>query len=75
MKFVDCNKIALSTVLLPGVGVLAETLTPVGVVAPGESYLVSDVVNAPTGALSQAQLGWSAPRPEVPEMVRYYSDR
>lgn len=56
MDFLHFKRIALVVFLLPGVGVFAQTSPPVGVVAAGGTALVSDLVNAATGALSRAEV-------------------
>jgi hypothetical protein len=57
MNLLDSKRMALALFLLPGVGVLAQTSTgPLGVVGVAGPTLASDLVNAATGALSQAQV-------------------
>jgi 6-phosphogluconolactonase (cycloisomerase 2 family) len=56
MEFLHCKRIALAVFLLPGVGAFAQTSLPVGVIAAGGSTLGSYLVNAATGALSQAEV-------------------
>ena len=58
MKILDSKRIAFALFLLPGVGAFAQTSTQglLAVVGAAGPTLASDLVNAATGALSQAQV-------------------
>jgi hypothetical protein len=56
MKFADSKRMAFALFLLPGVFAQTSTQGPLAVVAANGTTLVSDLVNAATGALSQAQV-------------------
>jgi 6-phosphogluconolactonase (cycloisomerase 2 family) len=58
LNFLNSKRMAFALFLLPGVGVFAQTSTqgPLAVLAATGSGFVSDLVNASTGELSQAQV-------------------